>query len=147
MVGFDPRQGLLVDYEGNTAGALPALCTVELDESRVQQAVALRQRAVLLFENANPTRPLVVGLVQALSSTPLLDKLLEGDLPQQQQGPLEAQVDGRRVVLEAQDELFLKCGEASIALRRNGRVIIRGVQLESRSRGLNRIKGSAVQIN
>ena len=59
----------------------------------------------------------------------------------------EATLDGKRVVLEAADEIVLRCGEASITLRRNGRVVIRGTHVESRSRGVNRIKGGAVQIN
>jgi hypothetical protein len=59
----------------------------------------------------------------------------------------EARIDGRRVVLEAADEIELRCGEASILLRKNGRVMIRGAHVETRSRGVNRIKGGSVQIN
>ena len=61
--------------------------------------------------------------------------------------PLTAVVDGKQVVIEAADEIVLRCGEASITLRRNGRVIIRGAYVETRSRGVNRIKGGSVQIN
>jgi hypothetical protein len=135
---------VLVDYEGNTAGPLPALSTVPLDARSLEQAAASRQRAVLLFENGNPTRPLLVGLVQTASSTPLLDELLEARVPRQE---VEARVDGKRVVIEGQDEVVLSCGKASITLRRNGKVIIKGVQLESSAAGVNRIKGGSVQIN
>jgi len=38
----------------------------------------------------------------------------------------EARVDGKRVVLEGNDEVVLKCGEASITLRRDGKIILRG---------------------
>ncbi len=63
-------------------------------------------------------------------------------------GPvIEASVDGRRVRLTAQDEIVLECGAASITLRRNGRVIIRGTYVETQSEGTNRIKGGQVQIN
>lgn len=59
-----------------------------------------------------------------------------------------ALVDGnRRVVISAADEIVLECGKASITLRRNGRLVIRGVQVESRADGTNRIKGGTVQIN
>jgi hypothetical protein len=61
--------------------------------------------------------------------------------------PLEALVDGKRVVLDAQDEIVLRCGSASITLRRNGRVVVRGTYVETRSQGVNRIKGGSVQIN
>lgn len=60
---------------------------------------------------------------------------------------LDLKVDGKRVELEGQDEIVLRCGKASITLRRNGRVVIRGTYVESYSRGTNRIKGGTVQIN
>ncbi len=144
VAGMDPGRGVLVDYEGNTAGPLPALSTVPLDARSMEQAAASRQRAVLLFENGVPTRPLLVGLVQTVSSTPLLDELLEARVPPPE---VEARVDGKRVVIEGQEEVVLSCGKASITLRRNGKVIIKGVQLESSAAGVNRIKGGSVQIN
>ncbi len=58
-----------------------------------------------------------------------------------------ARVDGRRVELVAEDEIVLSCGEASLVLRRNGRVVLRGVQIETHAKGLNRIKGGTVAIN
>jgi hypothetical protein len=60
---------------------------------------------------------------------------------------IDAMVDGKCIKIEGQDQIELRCGEASITLRRNGRVIIRGTYVESRSRGVNRIKGGSVQIN
>ena len=60
---------------------------------------------------------------------------------------LDVMVDGKRIKIEGQDEIVLRCGEASITLRRNGRVIIRGTYVESRSKGTNRIKGGSVLIN
>lgn len=60
---------------------------------------------------------------------------------------LEAVVDGKRVVIDAQDEVVIRCGKASITLRRNGRVVIRGTYVETRAEGVNRIKGGSVQIN
>lgn len=67
--------------------------------------------------------------------------------PEPPRQPIVAEVDGRRLVIEAEDELVLRCGKASITLRRNGRVVIEGVQLESRAAGANKIRGGSVQIN
>lgn len=61
--------------------------------------------------------------------------------------PLDMRVDGRRVEIEAADEIVLRCGQASIVMRRNGRVVIRGTYVETRSRGVNRVKGGSVEIN
>jgi hypothetical protein len=61
--------------------------------------------------------------------------------------PEVARVDGRRVCIEGADEIVLRCGKASITLRRNGKVVIEGTYVESRSSGIQRIKGAAVKIN
>jgi hypothetical protein len=60
---------------------------------------------------------------------------------------IEADADGRRVRLMAKDEIVLECGKASITLRRNGRVVVRGTHVESNSEGTNRIKGLQVRVN
>ena len=61
--------------------------------------------------------------------------------------PEIATVDGKRVLIEGQDEIVFRCGKASITLRRNGKVVIRGTRIESVSRGLQRVLGAAVEIN
>lgn len=56
-------------------------------------------------------------------------------------------VDGKRVAIEGADEIEIRCGEASITLRRNGKIIIKGTYVESSSKGVNRVKGGAIKIN
>ena len=60
---------------------------------------------------------------------------------------MEAVVDGKRVEITGEDEIVFKCGKSSITLRRNGRVLIRGTYVETKSKGTNRIKGGSVLIN
>ncbi|PTL82722.1 DUF6484 domain-containing protein [Vitiosangium sp. GDMCC 1.1324] len=147
VVGTDEAGMLLVDFEGNRTGRpLAARRTVPLEPEALRDAIATRQRAVLLFENGDPLMPLVVGLEQTPSSTPLLDAVLAQSAPIEEQ-PVEAHVDGKRVVIEGQDEIVLRCGQASITLRRNGRVVIKGTQIESHASGTHRIKGGSVQVN
>jgi hypothetical protein len=59
----------------------------------------------------------------------------------------EATIDGSRLRVGAKDEVVIQCGKASITLRRNGRVIIRGTHVETNSSGTNRIKGGQVRVN
>lgn len=56
-------------------------------------------------------------------------------------------IDGKQVIMEGQEEIVLRCGESSITLSKNGKISIRGKYLLSRSSGVNRILGGAVQIN
>ena len=132
----------LVDIDGSP-GPVRARSTLKLSPQELLAAAASRQGAVLLFEARAPASPILVGLLQTASETPLLDQLLGQPLP----ATPVVQVDDKRVVVEGKDEVVLQCGEASITLRRNGRVTIRGTQLETQSSGLHRIRGAKVEIN
>jgi hypothetical protein len=118
--------------------SITARLAVPVTRERLDAAIAQCQQVVLLFEHGDRTRPIIVGF---LETTP-------GPAQPARSAPVvEADVDGKRVRVMAQDEIVLQCGSASITLRRNGRVIIRGTYVESRSDGTNRIKGGQVQIN
>lgn len=142
---------LLVDFDGNTGGARAARSIVVLGEQALRQAIAVRQPVVLLFENGDPALPIVVGLVPVDPGAALLGPLLAPP-PATAPAPIaaeriEAHVDGKRVVLEGQDEVVLRCGEASITLKRDGKLILRGAYVETHAKGVNRIKGGSVKIN
>lgn len=119
--------------------AVPARLAVRTTRTRIEQAIVARHQVVVVFEGGDRAKPLIVGFIEAL------------DRPQPDVPPgspvIEADVDGRRVRVTAQDEIVLECGSASVTLRRNGRVVIRGTYVETRSDGTNRIKGGQVQIN
>jgi hypothetical protein len=148
IAGAGVDGSLLVDFEGNAHGPLSARSTVALDASAVLSALASRQAVVLLFEQGDPALPLIVGLVQPKAGTPLLELMLpEPPAQAESEAPRVATVDGERVTIEGRDEIVLRCGEASITLRRNGKVIIRGAYVETHAAGTNRIKGGSVRIN
>jgi hypothetical protein len=117
-----------VDFEGNPAREpVPAISTVVLQRSDQGR------EAILMLEDGDAQRPIIVGLVQpavALATA-----------------PAEISLDGERVVLSADKEIVLRCGAASITLTRAGKVLIRGAYLLSRSSGVNRIKGGSIQLN
>jgi hypothetical protein len=136
-----------VDFPGNTVGPVAARLAITVDAKNLQAAVSSHQKVVLLFEGGDPGRPFIMGLIQEPSPSPLVDALLEEQSQVPSPAPVEAKVDGRRVVIEGKDEIVLRCGEASITLRRNGKVIVKGTYLESRATGTHRIKGGSVEIN
>jgi uncharacterized protein DUF6484 len=127
LVGSSAEDHFVVDYDGNRAGPLVARKTITLEP---RDATATHRKAMLLFENGDPRQPLVVGLEQVRSPTPLTDAVLESPPPAEQ--PIE---------------IVLQCGRASITLRRNGKVIIKGSYVETHSDGVNRVKGGAVHFN
>ena len=151
---------LFVDFPGNVRGAVAARSTILLDNAAVHRAVAIRQPVTLVFENGEARLPIVIGLLQAPPSP--LEDLLRGALPAPQATgeappavaveahratPVEARVDGRRVTISAEEEITLKCGQAAVTLRRDGKILLRGAYVETYARGTNRIKGAQVKIN
>ena len=141
IVGTHERQWL-VDYPENPHPPLLARTILNLDASAIERAAAANADVLLVFEDDRSDLPIVVGLLTQESPAAVA---LDDD--RGVAGHLEALVDGRRVVVEAEDEIVLRCGDASITLRRNGRVVVRGTYVETRSKGVNRIKGGSVQIN
>jgi Domain of unknown function (DUF6484) len=144
----------LVDFPGNGEGPLRARTTLVLDAATVDRAVVTGQGATLVFENGDPRLPIVTGLVQTdQAATPFQELLVSarptanvaGARPGRQR--MEARLDGERVVLEGKKEVILKCGEASITLRSDGRMVLRGTYVETYAKGVNRIKGGSVKIN
>lgn len=95
------------------------------------------QPVVLMFDEGDAMRPIVMGVLRQAEGWPLA----------QSPAQVEVDADGERMVVAAKEQLVLRCGKASITLTRTGKVLIQGSYVLSRSTGVNRVKGGAVQIN
>lgn len=142
VTGIDASGQILIDYPGNTQGHLTARLTSSAKEKLRQGSPAGRD-VLLAFENNDPGCPVIIDTLYSL-----LDEITEqsGNVLEVQ-APEEVTVDRKRVVFDAEEEIVLRCGEASITLTSAGKVLIKGSYLISRSSGANRIKGGSVQIN
>jgi Domain of unknown function (DUF6484) len=118
IVGFGPDSRPQVLIPALSETPLLARSLVPLPAEAVGRLVA-----VTMMED----EPLVLGLIQPL-------------VP-------EIEADGEKLILEARQEVTLRCGKASIQLTADGRVTIRGTQVLSRSDGPNRVQGASVQLN
>ena len=125
FAGFDAQEKFLVTL-GDTSEPRPALSTVRLTEEDIGV------RIVVAFEKGDTRHPIIVGLLQE-QATPTARQYLK--------------IDGERLILRAEREIELRCGEASIVLTRAGKVLVRGNYVLTRSRGANKIKGAYVDIN
>ena len=101
-------------------------------------------RAIAGFEDGDPAKPILLGLLDRPPPVEENEVAVPVDGPERAD---EALIDGERVVLSADKEIVLQCGKASITLTRAGKILIRGEYVLSRSAGTNRIKGGSVQIN
>jgi hypothetical protein len=97
-----------------------------------------------MFESGDPDKPIVMGLIQYPEA---VRSGVSRNTRSVKHNPIEADIDGERLVFAAKKEIVLRCGKASITLTRAGKVLIRGAYLLSRSSGVNRIKGGSIQLN
>ena len=139
----------LVTYpESPASQPLAAVSTLSITHQHVGRQVAL------LFAQGDPLQPVIMGLIHSPLNA-LIESfelnLKTSDVPTGEEAPAllmdVVNVDGKRVVIEGEDEVVLRCGEASITLTKAGKILIRGKYLLSRSSGVNRIMGGAVQVN
>ncbi|MFB9245440.1 hypothetical protein IV454_31470 [Massilia antarctica] len=99
-----------------------------LDPAQIGQSVALG------FESGDPRRPLILGFMLAPQAPPA-------------QASTHVVLDGERVVLSAEHEIELRCGEAALVLSADGRIQLRGTYITSQASATQRILGGSVHVN
>jgi hypothetical protein len=87
-------------------------------------------------------RGIVLGRIGVLS--PIEPSKLENQ--KVEKNKLE-KICAEKIEIIADNGLVLRCGEGSVSFAKDGTVVIRGARILSRSKGVNKIKGAAVQIN
>lgn len=141
LVGVEPLGKVLVEYGGY--GPYPARMLAGIGRKELSRPEQRGRELLLVFENGDPERPVIVGLM----ADPL-DELIEMEVAGASTDEnLDLVVDGRRVTIEAEEEIVLTCGKGSIRIRKDGRIVIKGTDLLSRSSGAQRIRGASVNIN
>ena len=134
LTGFDlDERPLIVGIPDHPRDLVAARTTVPLLREHIGSTV------VILLEQGDSRRPIVVGVLQSHSSV----ARAKGNPPHM----VSVCADDDRIELSAEREIVLRCGDASITLTRGGKVLIRGKYVLSRSTGYNKIKGAAVDIN
>ncbi len=135
-------RGVISEFDQVTGRIYIVVPNLSLLEPMVTRSIVpitqtdVGREVLVVFEAGETQEPFIVGLLWE-----------HGQAPKIQGAPIEAKVDGQRIVVEGEKEIVLKCGKASITLTREGKVLIRGAYLLSRSSGVNRVKGGSVQIN
>lgn len=122
------RVGDRLLLEHPVRGMIEARTTLRLTASELSQAIEQRRRAIVLdCEEV----AVVIGLLEALPPAEELE--LEGD-----EEPL---------VLNSRKGVVLRCGEASVRLTPDGRVVVRGKDVVTRASRRNQVAGASVRLN
>ena len=139
---------ILLPDETERREALPLLA---LSREELELAILRGARCLVTFTEDEPEQPYLLGVVAPLPEkspeeepAEARSEALEGILPE---APAHIERDGERLIVEADKELVLRCGEAEVVLREDGKIRISGVDVVSRARRRQRIKGGSVLIN
>ncbi len=135
IVSIESDGQILVDFPGNSYGLLTARSTVKVGDGDVKKNV------VLAFENADQRLPIVIGLIQ---DAPIASRR---EIHLDKQAVDDIRVDGRNIVLDAAKRVEIRCGQSSLIMQSDGKIIIKGNYIISRARQVNKVKGAAVKIN
>ena len=126
------RGGLpLVMISIEDAHAIPARSIVDLYGAHVGRQV------VLHFEGGDRSKPIVMGVLRGDDAGPLAPPA----------ALVQVETDGDRLIVVAKNQLVLRCGNASITLTKEGKVLIEGAYVSSHASGVNRVNGGSVHIN
>jgi len=139
IVGYERPGWVFVQFVGYETRE--AKLVAGLNRERLNKAADSGQEALIVFEGGDPDRPIVVGLMESAEVD------LAKTEPDTKQPLMEAVVDGETVKIEGPKKIVLRCGKGSITITKDGKIMVRGTDLLSRSSGPNRIKGGSVQIN
>jgi hypothetical protein len=144
LTGLDAAGQLLVALPGEREQHV-ARSELRMDQT-LRHAVLRQAEVLLLFEDGDHCRPIVVGILQPSAADPIASLIAQlaavGSRPE-----LPADADGLRVKPSVQEEIALECGQSSIILRRNGRVVMRGVQIDTCAPGTQRARGGQARLN
>lgn len=124
ITGFHRGGEPLIDYTmNNTGGPLLARTTVSLDTCHIGRDAAV------MFERGDSRKPIIIGLMHNSNMN------------------VETVDDDKTTVISSDKEILIRCGEASIHLKKDGKIIIKGKDILSRARGNHDIKGGMINLN
>lgn len=135
----------MVDFANNPrSSAIEAETLLSLPAS-AQEWLSLPCPVMLSFMDNDWSQPVITGFLRK--------QLLVRPGHTENETPIEGlhqqgqKVTANFIELEGREEIQLNCGKSSIALKKNGQIIIKGEKISNRARRTNKIKGSAVRIN
>lgn len=124
--------------DGSVRIAVPTFALHELIARPICALNTLQvgQQVAVMFEQGDTSRALVMGPMA--QPAPVNTHLAPAR---------EITVNQRRVIIEADEELELRCGEACIILTADGRIVSQANYITSHASVTQRLQGAAVQIN
>jgi hypothetical protein len=129
-----------------TAPLLELMRVVSVDKGRIAVALPgcepIAAQSVVAYADLAADDQVVVARAGNGSDLVILGRIVDPLAPSR-----DVRVNGRKVSIEADSELILRCASATIRIGSNGLVAVRGDRVTTQARGANRIRGGSVEIN
>lgn len=129
----------IVDFPDNPRSQpILAIATCQLDARHIGRQVAL------LFAQRDMAQPIVIGVVRDHAQSQLISA---ASVPQFTHNLVASGATAHDVVFKSTGQMVFQCGQSSLSLTEQGRIIMRGTHIASYSDGVNRIRGAMVEVN
>jgi phage gp45-like len=132
LLGFRDGAPLVVFAGNDSDQAIAARSLTHLSANDVGSEVAL------LFEDGRKDSPLIIGCIMEPVRLPTEVR---------PEAPVVKADDDQPIVIKSRRSLEFRCGKASIVMKADGRVTIRGTQILTRAERTNRVQGATVALN
>jgi hypothetical protein len=132
LLGFRDGAPLVVFASNEKDHAIAARSLTHLGQDDVGSEVAL------LFEDGRKDSPLIIGRIMEPVRLPA---------EPQPSRPLVIADEDQPIVIKSRRSLEFRCGKASITMKADGTVTIRGTQILTRAERTNRVQGATVALN
>jgi hypothetical protein len=132
LLGFRDGAPLVVFASNEKDHAIAARSLTHLGQDDVGSEVAL------LFEDGRKDSPLIIGRIMEPVRLPA---------EPQPSRPLVITDADQPIVIKSRRSLEFRCGKASIVMKADGTVTIRGTQILTRAERTNRVQGATVALN
>lgn len=136
---FDASGKAVVSIIALGVSALSAPSLVPLTSANLGAQLALG------FESGDTLRPIILGLILSAAHPTAVPQTKTSN--QTETEPLDLIVDGQHIVLQAEREIELRCGDAAIILSADGHIQLRGTYITSHASATQRILGGSVNVN
>jgi Domain of unknown function (DUF6484) len=131
---------VLVDFPENRGRRPVESRFVALASSPLDDRSLAGTSVLIVFEDANPRLPIILG--------PVSERISAGaQAPGRRAIVKQSEPDGSSAILEAKEEVLLRCGESSLSMRKDGKIVLKGRTIVSRASRANKIRGASVAIN
>jgi len=138
LISIDEDGQFLVDFQGNPNGPISARLTSSVWE-KLRKGHLEGREVLLAFDDNNLSRPVIIDTMYNI-----IEEIVESSVTQT---AMNQNIANKRVSIDAEEDIVLQCGKASITLTKAGKILIQGEYVLSSSKGANKIKGGSIHLN